>query len=441
MLLGLALFDAALLTGSYNVLFWHRFDRWAGLTGSVSSMIMVWIGSSYLMGRYSRPDKGKREAQLRRLITTLTVGTISLVIVVVIASWGLRIQDPRTFRNFVVPVLTFTTLGSYAAQSLVIARQRRAQKWLALGNNFEIDILGSELRNQAPIENISVMMLRSEESRFNEDILSDNVDGLAISEIAQLNDRNIERLLAARSGGVRVINLVRWCEQYLQRVPPEVFTSRWLVQAEGFDLQPGYLVWRVKRLGDIALAASLALMTLPVVAIAILAIKLEDGGPVLYKQIRTGLYGSPFEIWKLRSMRVDAEKSGAQWATREDRRITRVGALLRKLRIDELPQLLCVLKGDMSMIGPRPERPELELILEQEIEHYRVRHWVRPGLSGWAQVCYPYGASISDSRMKLSYDLYYIKNSSILLDLLILIKTIRLIARGQGASPAKNSAA
>lgn len=439
MLLSLAIFDVALLAGSYNVFFWQRFDRWAGLTGSISAMTIVWICSSYLLGRYSSPDGAKKGTHARRLITTLTVGSISLVIVVVIVSWGLRIQDPRTFRSFVIPVLAFTTLGSYAAQSLVIVRQRKRRHWLALGTGIEIDVVGNELKSQSGNQTASLKMLTSDGNNISDEFASSDIDGIAVSEVAPLSDHEVERLLAARSSGVHVISLVRWCEQHLQRVPPEVFTSRWLVQAEGFDLQPGRWIWRVKRMGDILLASTLTLATLPVVLAAAVAIKLDDGGPVLYKQIRTGLYGNHFEIWKLRSMRVDAERSGAQWAKRGDQRITPVGALLRKLRIDELPQLLCVLKGDMSMIGPRPERPELELVLEREIEHYRVRHWVRPGLSGWAQVCYPYGASISDSRMKLSYDLYYIKNSSIFLDFLILIKTIKLIARGQGASPATNS--
>ena len=131
----------------------------------------------------------------------------------------------------------------------------------------------------------------------------------------------------------------------------------------------------------------------------------------------------------------EAETRGARWASRNDPRITVVGNTLRRLRIDELPQLIAVLKGEMSLIGPRPERPEIEDTLEQQIQHYRVRHWVRPGLSGWAQVCYPYGASIEDSRMKLSYDLYYLRNASLMLDTLILIKTIRLLARARGAQP------
>jgi len=156
---------------------------------------------------------------------------------------------------------------------------------------------------------------------------------------------------------------------------------------------------------------------------------------VFYGQVRSGLFGEPIRIRKLRSMSVNAEAEGIRWASAGDARITRVGRWLRRLRIDELPQLLSVISGDMSLIGPRPERPELEKELEQVIPHYRVRHWIRPGLSGWAQVCHPYGASVADSRSKLSYDLYYLRNASLPLDLLILFKTIRLVMGGQGAEP------
>ena len=164
-------------------------------------------------------------------------------------------------------------------------------------------------------------------------------------------------------------------------------------------------------------------------------VRREDGGPVLFSQIRSGIYGEAFRLSKLRSMRTDAERQGARWASRGDPRITRVGYWLRRLRIDELPQLWNVIKGDMSLIGPRPERPEFEDELEVKIPHYRIRHWIRPGLSGWAQVCHPYGASVEDSRSKLSYDLYYLRNFSLPLDLLILLKTIRLVSRAAGSQP------
>jgi lipopolysaccharide/colanic/teichoic acid biosynthesis glycosyltransferase len=304
-------------------------------------------------------------------------------------------------------------------------------------------ILRHELNRDFVPRELSLSYLPTDESPlrsngsspFDVSLLDGDYSGIAVSETAQIDDLFVQRLLAKRSSGTTIYGLVNWTEQHLQRVPPELFSSRWLVQAEGFELQPGRWGWRLKRLGDVAVAGLLLLLTSPLIALSALLIRLEDGGPILYSQERTGLYGDIIRIWKLRTMTPQAEVAGAQWASRGDHRITRIGHWLRKLRIDELPQLIAVLKGEMSLIGPRPERPEIELDLEKQIPHYRTRHWLRPGLSGWAQVCYPYGASIEDSRMKLSYDIFYLRNANLMLDLLILIKTLRLVSRGQGAVP------
>jgi lipopolysaccharide/colanic/teichoic acid biosynthesis glycosyltransferase len=166
--------------------------------------------------------------------------------------------------------------------------------------------------------------------------------------------------------------------------------------------------------------------------LAAIAVKLESRGPAIFRQARTGLGGKEFEILKFRSMADDAERNGPQWAQKSDPRITRVGRVLRLLRIDELPQLVNVLKGEMSFIGPRPERPVFNATLEKEIPLYNLRHLVRPGITGWAQVMYPYGASVEDAREKLQYELYYIKNYSVLLDIGIVFKTLRVVLLGKG---------
>ena len=176
------------------------------------------------------------------------------------------------------------------------------------------------------------------------------------------------------------------------------------------------------------------LLAMPVMLLAALCIRLESRGPVLYRQERTGKNGRPFQVVKFRSMRVDAEVDGQpRWATADDDRITRVGRFIRRTRIDELPQLLCVLKGDMSLVGPRPERPYFVEQLTRQIPFYAVRHSVKPGVTGWAQVRYQYGASVEDSQNKLQYDLYYVKNHSLLLDLRTLVETVRVVLTGQGA--------
>ena len=188
-----------------------------------------------------------------------------------------------------------------------------------------------------------------------------------------------------------------------------------------------------KRLFDMVCAALGLLVLSPVLLVCALLVGLTSPGGVLFRQERIGKDGVPFTIYKFRSMRTDAEKNGAVWAMKSDPRVTKVGKIIRKTRIDELPQLWNVLKGEMSLIGPRPERPEFVKELEKEIPFYSLRHAVKPGVTGWPQVCYPYGSSVEDSRRKLEYDLYYAKNMSILLDVRIILKTIGVVLFPKGA--------
>ena len=190
---------------------------------------------------------------------------------------------------------------------------------------------------------------------------------------------------------------------------------------------------KVKRLIDLALAASLIAFTAPLLLLAALAIKTESRGPVFYRQTRVGHDEKRFDLWKLRTMTVDAEASGAVWAKANDTRVTRVGAVLRRTRIDEIPQCFNIFAGAMSFVGPRPERPEFTGLLEESVPHYARRHLVKPGLTGWAQVNYPYGASVEDAAAKLEYDLYYVQHFSLVLDLCIVVKTLRVAASGSGS--------
>jgi exopolysaccharide biosynthesis polyprenyl glycosylphosphotransferase len=184
---------------------------------------------------------------------------------------------------------------------------------------------------------------------------------------------------------------------------------------------------------DVTASAVLLLLTLPVIVLFALLVKIDSRGPAFFRQTRVGLYGESFDVIKLRSMRTDAEAAGAQWAKKDDPRVTRIGKFIRKVRIDELPQAWSVLKGEMSFVGPRPERPEFVADLEDQLPYYAERHMVKPGITGWAQVHYPYGASIEDSRHKLEYDLYYAKNYTPFLDLLIILQTLRVVLWHEGA--------
>ncbi|MGC8807263.1 MAG: TIGR03013 family XrtA/PEP-CTERM system glycosyltransferase [Thiomonas sp.] len=242
----------------------------------------------------------------------------------------------------------------------------------------------------------------------------------------------IRQLLECRILGTPVHNLTTFYERLKGEVPLESMKASWLIYGTGFT--QGHLRSLAKRLFDIFSAGILLLLLWPIMLLAALAIKIEDRGPVFFQQERVGLFGKTFLCLKFRSMRTDAEKDGvARWASTNDSRITRVGSFIRKTRIDELPQLINVLRGEMSMVGPRPERPTFVDMLEKDIPFYAIRHSVKPGVTGWAQVRYAYGASIEDAKRKLQFDLYYVKNNSVFLDFFILFETVRVVIFGEGA--------
>jgi len=242
----------------------------------------------------------------------------------------------------------------------------------------------------------------------------------------------LRELLDCKMRGVKVFDLSSFYERARGQVRIDSLRASWLIYGEGF--RQGVMRTVVKRFFDLLASGVLLVLALPVMLLTAIAIVLEDRGPVFYRQIRVGQNGRQFKVTKFRSMRTDAEKDGKpKWASANDDRTTRIGRLIRKLRIDELPQLFNVLIGDMSLVGPRPERPYFVDQLTAEIPFYAVRHCVKPGVTGWAQVRYQYGASIDDAVQKLQYDLYYVKNHTLLLDLVVLAETVRVVLTGEGA--------
>ncbi len=241
-----------------------------------------------------------------------------------------------------------------------------------------------------------------------------------------------EELLECRMRGIEILDAMDFWEReagliHLARAEPA-----WLAFSEGFPLHPRRR--RLKRLVDVTFSLAFLICVLPLCALVALAIWVESPGAIFYRQERVGLNGQTFKVWKFRSMRPDAERDGApRWASATDERVTRIGRFIRKVRIDEIPQVLNVLAGEMSFIGPRPERPFFVEQLREQIPHYDLRHRVPPGITGWAQVNYPYGASVEDAKRKLAYDLYYLKRNDLLLDALILLQTIRVVLFAHGS--------
>ena len=258
------------------------------------------------------------------------------------------------------------------------------------------------------------------------------VDEIVLAADERRGTMPVDVLLECRMSGRKITTVTDFIEREAGQVELEGLYPSWLVFS--VPTTRNIVERGIKRLFDIVISVAFLLLTFPLLLVTAICILLDDGAPVFYRQTRTGLRGKPFDVLKFRSMKKDAEKDGvARWAAQDDDRITRVGRFIRKTRIDELPQIFNVLAGSMSFVGPRPERPSIVADLESQIPFFRYRHVVKPGITGWAQVNYPYGASVEDAREKLKYDLYYIKNESLVLDLLILMETVRVVFWPSGA--------
>ncbi len=267
--------------------------------------------------------------------------------------------------------------------------------------------------------------------------LTRHVENLGAAEVVlALEERRnalpLSDLLRIKTTGVYVNDFSSFIERETGRVDLDTLNPSWLIFSDGFSSGRA-ISSAAKRVFDITVSLLLLLLTAPIIALFALLIRLDSRGPAFFRQARVGLYGEVFDVIKLRSMRTDAEVNGAQFAQKDDPRVTRIGRFIRQTRIDELPQTWSVLKGEMSFVGPRPERPEFVTELDEQLPYYAERHMVKPGITGWAQINYPYGASMEDSRHKLEYDLYYAKNYTPFLDLLILLQTLRVVLWHEGA--------
>jgi exopolysaccharide biosynthesis polyprenyl glycosylphosphotransferase len=308
----------------------------------------------------------------------------------------------------------------------LVRRHRLIRTMMILGPNELAEKLYLELANGDDVVRQSTAA-----GDFELGMSEDRVSRIVVADPHRTAHRDLDALIDSRMRGLRVEQGVESCENMCRKIWIEGLEPEWWVYSDGFI--PSSTCRFFKKVIDIVGAVTLLLLIWPVLLIAAIAIKLTSEGPVLYRQERVGLHGKTFMVTKFRSMRIDAEaNSGPQWATQNDRRVTSIGGILRKFRIDELPQLFNVLKGEMSFVGPRPERPYFVEVLKRDIPYYDVRHYVRPGITGWAQVKYRYGASVADAYQKLQYDLYYAKHMSLMLDVTIVFKTLRVVFAGDG---------
>ena len=296
-----------------------------------------------------------------------------------------------------------------------------------------VDLVGYYASPNEAVAEVSAWGILSPNMSLTDIVMEQQVDEIVVA-LAERRGGSmpLRELLDCKLQGVRVVDMAAHFEKTLGQIRLDSVSAGWLIFGDGFSQG----LWRtvVKRLFDVVCALILLVLASPVILITGLLILLESGGPVLYLQERVGLNGRLFNVIKFRSMRTDAEQDGQpRWASARDERVTRVGRLIRKLRIDELPQLFSVLNGDMSLVGPRPERPYFVDRLTQEIPYFAVRQSVKPGVTGWAQVRYHYGSSVEDSAEKLQYDLYYVKNHTLFLDLVILFETIGVVLTAKGA--------
>ena len=432
---------------------WLTLGEFIGVLNPIAiGFILLVLAGMYLANAYNP------ESQIAGLRTPARILICHLIVAAIVAAliyfFGRWEQNPILGRNIWLPSLGLFTVWSVSTRMMAVAWMRshtQQTRWLILGagdntiefvktflekNSFGKLVILVEDKEEA-IGKLSIPQL--EDNRLCINNLSEldfwskkSCSGVIIGSEIKLSDELMKNVMEVRLQGNPVYRLPEFCETLWYKLPSSFLQDTWFAFSQGFNLVNSPLQLKLKKFVDKIAAAVLLLILSPLMLLVALLIKLDSPGPVFYSQSRTGINCQPFKVHKFRSMYRDAEKRGAQWASQRDPRITRVGYWIRILRIDELPQIWNVLKGEMSLIGPRPERPEFDVELKQEIPYYDVRYLVKPGITGWAQVMYPYGASVEDAYEKLSYDLYYIKNYSLLLDLAIFFKTIRVVILGKG---------
>ncbi|MBU6185699.1 MAG: sugar transferase [Synechococcales bacterium] len=420
----------------------------------ISSVVMYGFGLFIILGLYLldtyHPDK--QIAGMRSGARVLLSNSITYIIYSYL-SYPIKIRLPELSIDKITFLYGITLFTFFAITvRLFLAKLERLDgekyPWLLIGlgekSKTFINILDQEKiksqfiligKDKQDISQFKVqnqLLIKTDHSVHLEHWIQSPLAGVIVGDGLGISESLVRILMKLRLYGTPVYKLPDACEELFLKISPSLLDDNWFTFNNGFNLISGGITIRLKTIMDFIFGMMLIVLLSPILFITAILIKLDSPGTIIYHQKRTGLHGRTFEIYKFRSMYENAEEKGAQWTSKRDLRITRVGYWLRILRIDELPQIINVLRGEMSLIGPRPERPEFDVQLEKIIPYYELRYLVKPGITGWAQVYYPYGASIEDAYEKLAYDLYYIKNYSLWLDFAITLKTIRVILLGKG---------
>jgi len=390
-----------------------------------SYLYLIWLILFYIFGLYDHNFTNPKENLFSRLgICLSTCLAIGVIFFYTIPLFGIT---PKT--NLLINIVIFGSLIMVWRQIFYWLFSSHFLKNIGfLGKNLWTDKIINEIKTHPQLGFRFVKFLSPSQSLFSQ-IKKEKISTLIIAQKLSRQKALVKELYNCLALKIDFLNLAAAYETIFQKIPVDFIDQEWFLN----NLTEGEKIAydKIKRLIDIFFALLIIIITSPFWLIIALLIKREDKGKVFYKQQRSGRNNSVFWLYKFRTMRPDAEKQGPVWAKKNDERATKVGGILRKIHLDELPQMLNVLKGDISLIGPRPERPEFVQKLERQIPHYQLRHIIKPGFTGWAQIKYRYARTPMDSQEKFQFDLYYLKNRSFLLDLGILLKTLQILFRGE----------
>ena len=387
----------------------------------IFSMIIYYVANVYNMTRRYR---------LRDIVIVIGINFILVLVTVFLRIFIL---------NEAIILFGLITMFQLIYRCIIMIGMAEKKKVVFIGENGYTDDLLESIKKDSQYK-LSEFLKETDKKNMN--ILTEKLLNLCENKKVDIivdfttnllyDAKLVDKLLQYKLSGMQYYNYLEFYEMYENKLPVSNLSPKWFLENTGFEIYYNSFNLKAKRILDIIFALLIGVCVIPIMIIAAIIIKLESKGPIFFIQERIGEGNKPFKIVKFRSMTTDAEKDGPKWATKNDNRVTKFGKFMRLTRIDELPQLWNVLRGEMSFVGPRPEREFFIKQLEKEIMYYNLRHTVKPGLTGWAQVMYPYGASIEDAYRKLQYDLYYIKNHDIIFDMKILLKTVTIVIFGKG---------